>query len=85
MARPEVQRRLRLAEQPRQYRPGPMHVERDEDGWRVREDGDDLPLFTGPSRNEAFVWATDIAQRQRRMVVVHRSDGGIASVVDFVR
>lgn len=84
MALTEVMRRVRLSGSIRVGRPGPLHVQRDTDGWCVCED-DDAPLFAGPSRHEAFVWASEVAQRDRRAVLVHRTDGTVVSVVNFAR
>ncbi len=76
--------RIRLGGPSPSRRPRPdHHVEVHPDGWAVRAEGDTEPSFVGPNRNEAFVWATETARRQRGRVIVHRTDGAVAATIDL--
>ena len=77
--------RIRLSPSLR-TRPRPdQHVEPHDGHWCVRAEGESAPSLVCPSRNEAFVWATEVAKRKQVKVLVHRTNGNVVASFDFTQ
>ncbi|MFC4410057.1 DUF2188 domain-containing protein [Chungangia koreensis] len=59
-------------------------VPNDEEGWAVKEEGNDNPTFTSNDKDEAVKEAKRLAEEAGTMAYIHNDDGRIEEQVNYM-
>lgn len=59
-------------------------VPHDEEGWAVKKEGEDDPVFTGDSKSEAVKEAKRMAEEAGSMAYIHNDEGRIEKQVNYM-